>query len=173
MIERRPLEKNNGVTSKTMGGPTYKPEYAAQARTVTARLGATDADLAQLFGVNVSMISRWACEYDDFSRALKIGRSEFDDRVERSLAQRAVGYDYWLEKVFYDRKTGTVVRAPTLVHMPPDPAAAFIWLKNRIPERWRDKPKPLTLDLSQFSDEELAAAEIFCRARDRVLENQV
>ena len=28
---------------------------------------------------------------------------------------------------------------PYVEHFPPDTAAAFIWLKNRQPHRWRDK----------------------------------
>ena len=38
---------------------------------------------------------------------------------------------------------GTAIKSEHIVpyteHFPPDTAAAFIWLKNRQPDRWRDK----------------------------------
>jgi hypothetical protein len=47
---------------------------------------------------------------------------------------------------------------PTTKHYPPDTAAAIIWLKNRQPERWRDKIEQevkVTKDVADYTDEEL------------------
>ncbi|WP_033456662.1 helix-turn-helix domain-containing protein [Bordetella bronchiseptica] len=121
----------------------YKPEFAVQAKKLAA-LGATDMEVAEFFGVTDRTIYRWKAEFKPFCQASKAGKSTADDRVERALYQRAVGYSYHTEKLF--QHDGSVVRAKISTHVPPDVAASFIWLKNRRPELWRDKPDPTNDD---------------------------
>jgi hypothetical protein len=59
-------------------------------------------------------------------------------RVERSLYQRANGYNYEAVKVFMPAGSKQPVVVHYTEHCPPDVTAAFIWLKNRDPDRWRD-----------------------------------
>jgi hypothetical protein len=114
----------------------YKPEYARVAKSMCL-LGATDVDLAEAFDVNTSTIWRWQARYPEFCNALRVGKAEADDRVERSLYQRAVGYTYDSEKLFcYE---GEVTRAEIVEHVPPDVGAAKLWLHNRRPDKWREK----------------------------------
>ena len=101
------------------------------------QLGATDSDLAEAFGVSTRTIWLWRSTYGEFCHALKVGKGPTDDRVERSLYQRAVGYSYSTEKIFHHQ--GTITRAQCIEHVPPDPGAAKIWLTNRRSEQWRDK----------------------------------
>jgi len=127
-----------------MARPTkYKPEFVEQARKL-ARLGATDMEIADFFGITDRTLYRWKIEYSAFCQALKVPKKEADERVKRSLYQRAVGYSFTSEKVF--QYQGKIVRAKTVEHCPPDVAAAFIWLKNRDPENWRDRPDPIAAD---------------------------
>jgi hypothetical protein len=72
---------------------SFRPEYVKQAEKL-CKLGATDLDLAGFFEVDVSTIWRWATKYPEFRSALKSGKEVADDRVERSLYQRAVGYSH-------------------------------------------------------------------------------
>ena len=58
--------------------------------------------------------------------------------VERSLYQRANGYNYEAVKVFMPAGAKEPVVVHYTEHCPPDVGAAFIWLKNRDPEHWRD-----------------------------------
>jgi hypothetical protein len=120
------------------GAPSlYKEEFCQQALVMT-RLGATDQDLADCFGVCVRTIAYWKNEKEEFLQAIKKGKDEFDtERVEGALRHRALGYDYPEEKIFC--KNGKVTRAKTVKHCPPDTAALIFWLKNRDPGRWRDK----------------------------------
>lgn len=119
------------------GQPTkYKAEYVEKARKL-CEAGATDVDVADFFGVSVRTIYRWQSQHPEFCQALKVGKEPADDRVEASLFHRAVGYSYDAEKIFQFQ--GEVIRVPYREHVPPDTAAAFIWLKNRRPELWRDK----------------------------------
>lgn len=123
----------------TRGRPTdYLPQFAVVARKMCA-MGATDADLAEAFDVNTTTIWRWQAEHADFCNALKVNKGEFDDRVERSLAQRAVGYSYDAVKIFHPAGAEAPVYAPYREHVPPDPGAAKLWLTNRRKEVWREK----------------------------------
>ena len=70
-------------------------------------------------------------------KSLKAGKADADDRVERSLYSRAVGYSFNSEKIFCN-KDGEVTRVPIVEHVPPDVTAQIFWLKNRKPSEWRD-----------------------------------
>jgi hypothetical protein len=120
-----------------VGRPTkFKPEYVDQAQKLCGH-GLTDEELADFFDVCVSTIYAWKSKHPEFSQAIKIGGSPCDDRVERSLYQRATGYTIKTEKVF--NAGGEILRAATKEHVPPDTGAAIFWLKNRRKDRWRDK----------------------------------
>jgi len=114
----------------------YKDTFAKQAEKLCA-LGATDEDLADFFEVSIRTIANWKTQHEEFLRALKGGKAQADDRVERSLYQRAVGYSFDSEKVFNHK--GEALRVKTREHCPPDVTAQIFWLKNRRPEDWRDK----------------------------------
>ncbi len=116
----------------------YKPEYVSQAEKLSA-IGATDAEIAHFFDVSVPTLSSWAAIHEDFGAALQKGGAVADERVKRSLYQRAIGYSYESEKILYDAQSGEVIRAPIDVHVPPDVRAQIFWLKNRDPRNWRDR----------------------------------
>jgi hypothetical protein len=59
-------------------------------------------------------------------------------RVERSLYERANGYSYEAVKIFMQAGSKQPFIVHHIEHCPPDVGAAFIWLKNRDPDRWRD-----------------------------------
>jgi hypothetical protein len=62
-----------------------------------------------------------------------------DDRVVRSLYRRSVGYTYEAVKIFMPAGAKQPVYAPYREHVPPDTAAASLWLRNRRKDEWRDK----------------------------------
>jgi hypothetical protein len=74
-----------------------------------------------------------------FSEASKVGKEVPDDRIERSLNQRSVGYTYEAVKIFMPAGAKQPVYAPYREHVPPDTAAASLWLRNRRKDEWRDK----------------------------------
>lgn len=130
-------EGNDNALGNEGGRPTkYDPAYAEQAKKLCV-LGATDIEIADFFGVSTSTFYLWRNQHVEFSEAVRAGKDRADDRVEMALYNRAVGYTFESEKVFQFQ--GQVVRAPTREHVPPDPGAAFNWLKNRRPAEWRDK----------------------------------
>lgn len=124
-------------TPERVGRPSlYRPEYAEQAEK-RCEAGATDLELADFFEVSVRTIHNWKAEHPEFLHALRVGKAAADDRIERSLFNRAAGYSFDSEKVFQFQ--GEVVRAAIREHVPPDTAAAIFWLKNRRRDAWRDK----------------------------------
>ena len=60
-----------------------------------------------------------------------------NQRVERSLYQRAVGYDYDAVEIFMPAGAKAPIYAPYVEHVPADTTAAIFWLKNRDPAHWR------------------------------------
>lgn len=118
--------------------PSFKKEFVDQVKHL-CKLGATDEELAKFFKVTTRTLYRWKIQYPEFCQAIKVAGKEADDRVERSLYARAVGYTYDSVKIMQHQ--GTVVREDYKEHVPPDTTAMIFWLKNRQPERWRDVNK--------------------------------
>lgn len=121
------------------GRPTlYQDDYPKQAMKL-AQLGATDQEIADFFEVDVRTIYRWKHEHDEFCQALKAGKDVADDRVERSLYQKAIGYEQDEVKIFMPGNASEPVYAPFRAKIAPDTTAAIFWLKNRRSQQWRDK----------------------------------
>ena len=116
----------------------YKAEFAKQAEKLCL-LGATDQELADFFEVEVRTIYRWKGVHPAFCQALKAGKELADERVERALFQKAVGYEQDDVKIFMPGGSETPVYASYRAKVAPDTTAAIFWLKNRRPDLWRDK----------------------------------
>ena len=113
----------------------FKPEFIAQAEKL-CKLGATDIEMADFFAVDVRTLYRWKSENEQFCQALKAGKEEADDRVERSLFARANGYEH--EEVDIRVVQNAIVQTQIRKYYPPDTTAAIFWLKNRKPAQWRE-----------------------------------
>lgn len=113
----------------------FKPEFIAQAEKL-CKLGATDMELADFFDVEVRTLYRWKADNEAFCQALKSGKDEADDRVERSLYARANGYEH--DEVDIRVVAGAIVQTPIRKYYPPDTTAAIFWLKNRRADKWRE-----------------------------------
>lgn len=130
------VEPNKG------GRPTlFRPEMIERVK-VLCESGAVDREIAQALGIAECTLYDWKHKYPEFSEAMKPGKEMADDRVERALFNRAVGYSFDSEKIFNDKDAG-IVRAACVEHVPPDVNAARIWLENRRRDRWgRDVVPP-------------------------------
>lgn len=119
----------------------YKPEFCEQAQKL-CELGATDEEIASFFDVSVRTIYRWKITHPEFCQAIKAGKAPADERVVRSLFQKATGY-YFTEEQAHKVKRGAHEEEVKVVeverHAPADTAAAIFWLKNRLGEDWKDK----------------------------------
>lgn len=79
-----------------------------------ARDGLTEEQIAENMNISRSTLSEWKRRYSDISDALKKGKEVVDFKVENALLLSAL-------------KGNTT--------------AQIFWLKNRRPDKWRDKQK--------------------------------
>ena len=125
-------------------------------------------------GVSSTTYYRWLNEYEQIREAIKKGKAPVDQEVENALLKRAKGYDY-IETVtdYYfsetekdeDGNPKKIIKniRMTKKHMAPDVGAAAFWLKNRSPDRWREKREEqiqvTSADYSLLDDVKLPADE--------------
>ena len=140
----------------------YEPWICAQVEKLSFH-GATDLEIADFLGITLDTYYRWRNEFPEFSEALALGKENADNRVVKSLYNRAVGYSFPAEKIMVVK--GVVKRIAYREHVPPDPTAAMNWLRNRRKAEWRD-PQDVkvsgavgTYDLSKLDDDGLARLE--------------
>lgn len=78
-----------------------------------ARDGLTDEQIAKNIGIAVSTLYDWKSKFPEFSKALKKGKEVVDFEVENALLKSA---------------------------LEGNTTAQIFWLKNRKPDKWREKP---------------------------------
>lgn len=127
--------------------PDIHPKYAYD---VCRAFGATMQQLADAILIPLNTLHQWNSKHQELKQAIKAGRDIHDtERVERTLLQRAMGYDYTEKRVKYVRvrgvdADGVAVALPaeevteTYKRIAPNLTAIIFWLKNRQPDRWRD-----------------------------------
>jgi hypothetical protein len=122
--------------------------------------GKTDEQVADFLGVSSRTLNTWKGRHAIFLQTLKDAKAQADDMVEAALFQRAIGYTHIEEKVqlsWGEWKTIKVAK-----HLPPDPIACIFWLKNRRPDRWRDKIHVEDETPKQIAPEVKKTFEQFC-----------
>jgi len=82
-----------------------------------ARDGLTDEQIAKNIGITVSTFYEWKKKYSEISESLKKGKEVVDYEVENALLSSA---------------------------LEGNTTAQIFWLKNRRPNKWRDKQKEET-----------------------------
>ena len=117
--------------------PLYKPELLEKVANLALQ-GATDAEIADDLQVSIATLYNWRAKYPQFLEALRYGKDQADERVERSLYLRAVGFEHDAVKVSFD-KDGNAIYAPYRNLVAPDPTAAAFWLKNRQSDKWKER----------------------------------
>lgn len=110
----------------------------------------TDAQIAQNIRISVQTYYEWQRRFPSFLEAVKKGKAPVDTQVENALLKRALGYDYIETVTDYTlsetekdengnpKKIIKNVRM-TKKHVAPDVGAQAFWLKNRRPDRWKEK----------------------------------
>ena len=99
-----------------------------------AMSGLTDEQIAMNLDIAVSTIYEYKKKYPEFSGALKKGKDIADAQVVNALFKTATGFTYYEDIA---TATGDVVQAQR--YAKPNTTAQIFWLKNRQPDKWRDK----------------------------------
>ena len=119
-----------------------------------ARDGLTDEQIAGNIGITATTLYEWKNRFPEISEALKRGKEVVDLQVENALLKRALGYEYMEERVEISDKDGRKVIQTTKT-VPPDTTAQIFWLKNRRPDKWREKQVEGAPTASQAEDDAL------------------
>ena len=140
MAQKKPVVGAEAPTPKAKPGrpSRYRAEYAKQAVKL-CRLGATDRDLANFFGVSEQTLNAWKKVHPEFVESLKEGKAIADAEVAEKLFRRATGYEHKAVKIVADAKTGAEHQVEYTERYAPDTTACIFWLKNRRPDLWRDR----------------------------------
>lgn len=103
-----------------------------------ARDGLTDKQIAEMkIGISERTFTNWKKTHSSIFSALKKGKEIIDIQVENSLLKRALGYSYKEVKTEVSDDGQKVIT--TVKEVIPDVTAQIFWLKNRMPDKWRDK----------------------------------
>jgi len=125
-----------------IGRPTKLTDEVISKVGALCDLGATDEEIAAFFDVSARTIHRWKLDEPAFCHALKAGKENADNRVERSLYQRATGF-YYTEQVAIKIKVSQYEEEVKIVdvekYATPDTTANIFWLKNRKSDSYRDR----------------------------------
>lgn len=99
-----------------------------------AREGLTDEQIARNMGIRRETLIDWKKKYPNISNTLKRGKEVVDYEVENALLKKALGYKVKEQKL---TKDGALIEIEKEV--PGDVTAQIFWLKNRKPDKWKDK----------------------------------
>ena len=126
-----------------------------------ARDGLSVEQIAQNIGIRKNTLYAWKNRFPKIAKAIDEGREVVDLQVENALLKRALGYDYEevTQETGFDKESGKkilMVRRVVNKHVQPDVTAQIFWLKNRRPEKWRDRKD---LSISEMSAEQSRLAD--------------
>lgn len=133
------------TVKKKMGRPSPFDSLDIEMVKRIYKQGLTDKQVAEVIGVTEQTITNWKKAYPDFFASLKEAKAFADKEVEASLYKRACGYMSQAEvtKEFMTDEDGNLIQVTKVVEkqksVAPDPTSMIFWLKNRQPEKWREK----------------------------------
>ncbi|MGB6756197.1 MAG: hypothetical protein WBE71_27530, partial [Xanthobacteraceae bacterium] len=132
------VRSKSDVVPVQRGAPTkYDPKFVKTAKFL-AMHGATLNEIANCFEISTRTLNHWLNQYPDLRAAVDAGNDVFNPRVERALAERAIGFyaDEFGWKC--NEKSGERELVVTgRKYYPPDVRAIIFYLKNKVPHEYR------------------------------------
>lgn len=121
--------------------PKFTLDQSKDVVKLLSRKGFIDPEIAFVLGVSKTTLNNWKKRDPDFFAALNDWKQEANERVERALFERAVGYSHPETKAQWvnDENGGRWETITMEKYYPPETGAACFWLKNRSPEEWKDR----------------------------------
>lgn len=109
-----------------------------------ARDGATEQQIAKVFGITRQTFYKYKNENIDIFNAIKKGRQTLVDDLKGTLVKKAKGFTYTEKKTIIEN--GAVVREEIYTRSSlPDVAALNLLLKNYDRENWANDPQMIAL----------------------------
>lgn len=110
--------------------------------------GHTNEEIAKIMGFNADTFYVLMHRDAHFSEILLNSKEKADAAVLNSMYRRAMGYRYKENKKKKIKSaTGQTIETTEESHskyLPPDTRAAHIWLMNRNPDKWKERPEANT-----------------------------
>lgn len=102
----------------------------------------TDEQICKRIGIRAGTLCEWKNRFPELAEALKRGKAPVDQEVENTLLKNALGFEY-------EETITEIIESPDgsqrkqvrkiKRYSPPSTTAQIFWLKNRRPDRWREK----------------------------------
>lgn len=103
-----------------------------------ARDGLTDIEIANNMGISVRTFYNWVKKEVRIMQAIKKGREPLIVEVEDAFIKECFGY--WVtETKTIEKDDGSIETQKTEKYMRPVTASQIFFLKNKKPERWKEK----------------------------------
>lgn len=109
-----------------------------------AKAGLIEEQIAHNMGISYPTLKVWKNKHQSILSAIKKGKEPADLAVENALFKLATGYIVKLRKPIKVRTRGgyeEINYADEEIYVKPEVAAQVFWLKNRMKDKWRDKPE--------------------------------
>ena len=120
--------------------------------------GLTEVEICIKLGVAQSTFTKYKKENEELRELLKEGKQRPNAKVEQALYKSALGIEYEEQKITTDEH-GKIKVERTKKQRAPSEVAMIFWLKNRDPDRWKDRRDPFAVSIddrmANTSDEDL------------------
>ena len=151
-----PVEPTKAYLGKEVGRPSaYNPKLHPLLIESLMNNGLTLKQVAEKLGVDRSTIEVWRNRFPAVNEAIKKGKAPVDKRVVSALYRSAIGYTYdevvkepralTEDEIAEKRALGEALEKPlevtkkTRKYMAPNVLAQMFFLKNRMPDDWKDR----------------------------------
>lgn len=107
------------------------------------RDGLSNEQIAHNMNINVGTLYNWLAKYSELNEAYKKGDEVSTYEIENKLYKSAIGYDVEevdIQETVYPDGTVTQTKRKHRRHIPANIAAQIFILKNRRPDKWKEKP---------------------------------
>lgn len=168
----------SAMMTRKEGGWMAKSQYCVKVEPYLdaiegwTREGLTMAQIAEKLGISKTTLYSYSGQHSELSERLKKGKEVSDAHVENELFKKAVGFTRTekrpvkLKEVEYNngkrlRETERIEMVEQEVYYPPELGAQVFWLKNRRPDKWKDK-----VDAKLESDGENAGVMILTPVKE-------
>lgn len=107
------------------------------------RDGLSNEQIAANMNINVGTLYDWLNKYSELHEAYKKGDEVSTYEIENKLYKSAIGYDVEemdIQETEYPDGTKVITKKKHRRHIPANIAAQIFILKNRRPDKWKEKP---------------------------------
>jgi len=150
--------RRKAKASKPEGRPTaYRAQYATMVFGF-AVAGYTDKEMAGFFGVCEKTFNNWKLKHTKFLQSIEAGKMPANGKAAARVFDLVMGYTRPAVKIF--QHEGESFEHTYLEYFPPDPGTVRFFMKNRMPDKWKDKHEQVLTDPNGAGAFDALAVEI-------------